>query len=135
MPATGTPLLASAVRLPEPRARKPSILFQIMDGRLEPDFIPVLIDMQSMAIQSEVEFLTKFAQEIHTAAGLKTRAPAEVLAESANPPDTLHRLVCEAIDRASDSKASPDPHDTARGPLPGAGGSQVVDARGRFASA
>ncbi len=81
----------------ERRSGKTSILFQIMDGRLGPEFIPILIDMQSMAIQSEVEFLTRVAQEIYTTAGLTTRAPAAVLAEATNPPDTFYRLVCEAI--------------------------------------
>src|SRR5262245_15548204 len=41
----------------ERRSGKTSILFQIMDGRLGAGFIPVLIDMQSMAIESEVAFL------------------------------------------------------------------------------
>ena len=41
----------------ERRSGKTSILFQILDGRLGPDFLPVLIDMQSMAIENEVDFL------------------------------------------------------------------------------
>src|SRR2546422_2990982 len=43
----------------ERRSGKTSILFQILDGRLGPDFIPVLIDMQSMAVGNEIEFLTR----------------------------------------------------------------------------
>src|SRR6185436_19714258 len=42
----------------ERRSGKTSILFQILDKRLGPDFIAVLIDMQSMAVGSEIEFLT-----------------------------------------------------------------------------
>ncbi|HEY3215566.1 MAG TPA: PEGA domain-containing protein, partial [Candidatus Eisenbacteria bacterium] len=53
----------------ERRSGKTSILFQILDRRLGPDFIPVLIDMQSMAIGSEVEFLTRISQEVIEALG------------------------------------------------------------------
>jgi hypothetical protein len=49
------------------RSGKTSILFQILDGRLGPDFLPVLIDMQSMTITSDQDFLSKLAQEIVTA--------------------------------------------------------------------
>src|SRR6185503_1815688 len=53
----------------ERRSGKTSILFQILDGRLGPDFIPVLIDMQSMAVANEVEFLTRISHEISRALG------------------------------------------------------------------
>lgn len=48
----------------ERRSGKTSILFQILDGRLGPEFIPVLIDMQSMAVEGEIEFLSRIASEI-----------------------------------------------------------------------
>jgi len=48
----------------ERRSGKTSILFQIVQGRLGPGYLPVLIDMQSMAINSEIEFLTKVSREI-----------------------------------------------------------------------
>jgi hypothetical protein len=48
----------------ERRSGKTSILFQILDGRLGPGFLPVLIDMQSMAIENEGDFLAKVAEEI-----------------------------------------------------------------------
>src|SRR2546425_6984763 len=48
----------------ERRSGKTSILFQIVQGRLGPGFIPVLVDMQSMAIESETQFLGKVSQEI-----------------------------------------------------------------------
>src|SRR5215510_4755552 len=48
----------------ERRSGKTSILFQILDRRLGPDFIPVLIDMQSMAVPSEVEFLEELSTKI-----------------------------------------------------------------------
>jgi hypothetical protein len=53
----------------ERRSGKTSILFQILDRRLGDAFIPVLIDMQSMAAGSEIEFLSKVAGEILTALG------------------------------------------------------------------
>src|SRR5258708_1531114 len=53
----------------ERRSGKTSILFQILDKRLGPHFIPVLIDMQSMAISNEADFLGKIAQEVLHALG------------------------------------------------------------------
>ncbi len=53
----------------ERRSGKTSILFQILDHRLGPAFIPVLIDMQSMAVGSEAEFLMRVSEEILTAIG------------------------------------------------------------------
>ncbi len=53
----------------ERRSGKTSILFQILDQRLGPDFIPVLIDMQSMATGSEAEFLGKVSAEVLKALG------------------------------------------------------------------
>jgi len=53
----------------ERRSGKTSILFQILDRRLGPDFVPVLVDMQSMAITDEVDFLSKVAEEISDALG------------------------------------------------------------------
>jgi hypothetical protein len=53
----------------ERRSGKTSILFQILDLRLGPDFIPVLIDMQSMAVSGEAEFLARVSDEIVSALG------------------------------------------------------------------
>ncbi len=57
----------------ERRSGKTSILFQILDLRLGPAFIPVLIDMQSMAIGSEAEFLARLSEEILAAMGQAER--------------------------------------------------------------
>lgn len=46
------------------RSGKTSILFQIRRGRLGPDFLPVLIDMQSITVRGDVEFLAVLQQEI-----------------------------------------------------------------------
>ena len=49
----------------ERRSGKTSILFQILNGRLGEDFLPILIDMQTMAgLQNEAEFFEKFSLEI-----------------------------------------------------------------------
>src|SRR5262245_31595170 len=53
----------------ERRSGKTSILFQILDGRLGPSFIPVLIDMQSMAVTNEMEFFTRISDEVRSAVG------------------------------------------------------------------
>jgi len=48
----------------ERRSGKTSILFQILNGELGDNFIPILIDMQTMAgLKNESEFFEKFAQE------------------------------------------------------------------------
>lgn len=49
------------------RSGKTSVLFQILGGRLGADFLPVLVDMQSMTITNDLDFLTKLAREIVTA--------------------------------------------------------------------
>jgi len=48
----------------ERRSGKTSILFQILNGQLGENFIPILIDMQTMAgLKNESEFFEKLAQE------------------------------------------------------------------------
>jgi hypothetical protein len=49
------------------RSGKTSILFQIKQGRLGEDFIPILIDMQSMTVNDDTEFLARLTREITTA--------------------------------------------------------------------
>jgi AAA domain-containing protein/PEGA domain-containing protein len=68
----------------ERRSGKTSILFQIMDGRLGPEFIPVLIDMQSMAIDTEADFLVKIAAELQAAMGDGAVIPPLQLTSGAN---------------------------------------------------
>jgi ligand-binding sensor domain-containing protein len=46
------------------RSGKTSLLHQIRNGRLGEDFMPVLIDMQEMAVRSEVEFYERITEEI-----------------------------------------------------------------------
>ena len=53
----------------ERRSGKTSILFQILEKRLGPDFVPVLVDMQSMAITNQVDFFQRISEEIIDALG------------------------------------------------------------------
>ncbi len=55
------------------RTGKTSILFQIMNGRLGSDFIPVFIDMQGMVVQKDAEFLRELAARIREV--MKSRLP------------------------------------------------------------
>jgi ligand-binding sensor domain-containing protein/AAA+ ATPase superfamily predicted ATPase len=48
----------------ERRSGKTSILFQILNGRLGEQFIPVLLDMQAMVVQNEREFLERIAMAV-----------------------------------------------------------------------
>ena len=89
----------------ERRSGKTSILFQILDGRLGPDFIPVLIDMQSMAISSEADFLGRIAQEILDALG--PRAEGILLpdfSQRASHAATFQKFVEGMLRRCSDRK-------------------------------
>lgn len=50
----------------ERRSGKTSILFQVLNGELGENFLPIMIDMQTMAgLQSENEFFEKIAKEIY----------------------------------------------------------------------
>ncbi|MFC1716081.1 two-component regulator propeller domain-containing protein [Candidatus Poribacteria bacterium] len=51
----------------ERRSGKTSILFQILGGALGEQFVPVLMDMQAMTVDSEAEFLEKMASRIDEA--------------------------------------------------------------------
>ena len=84
----------------ERRSGKTSILFQILDRRLGPDFIPALIDMQSMAIANEMDFLGKIAQEILAALGPEgKRIPPPDFTAGSNHAATFQKFV-EAVLRA-----------------------------------
>jgi hypothetical protein len=52
----------------ERRTGKTSILYQILNGRLGADFVPVFIDMQGMVVQTDDEFLSELAAKIREAA-------------------------------------------------------------------
>jgi hypothetical protein len=82
----------------ERRSGKTSILFQILDRRLGPDFIPVLIDMQSMAIANEIDFLGKISNEVLAALGPDAAGVAvPVFGEDSNHSATFRRFVHQVL--------------------------------------
>jgi branched-chain amino acid transport system substrate-binding protein len=89
----------------ERRSGKTSILFQILDQRLGPDFIPVLIDMQSMAVANEIEFLTRLSEEMLAALGPEAQgiAPPEFTADS-NHSATFQKFVRDVLRTHPDKK-------------------------------
>lgn len=89
----------------ERRSGKTSILYQILQGRLGPAFIPVLIDMQSMAIQDEADFLQKIAREIGQRLdpeGTKIEIPD--FAASRDAAAAFHEFVDRVLRRDPDRK-------------------------------
>ena len=80
--------------------RLTSILFQILDGRLGEDFYPVLIDMQSMAIQNDRDFLGKIVQIISRDGDTPD---LEASAED-NPFQTFEKFIGGLKDRIGDKK-------------------------------
>ena len=82
----------------ERRSGKTSILFQIQDQRLGPEFIPVLNDMQSMAVGNEIEFLTRISEEVLAALGPEANGVAlpEFTSDS-NHSAKFHKFVRDVL--------------------------------------
>lgn len=75
------------------RSGKTSVLFQIMDGRLGENFVPVLVDMQSMTIANETDFLVKLTQCI-TGAGLTSETDFDIsIAQAENPFEEFEKFI------------------------------------------
>lgn len=51
------------------RSGKTSILFQIKNGRLGPEFVPALIDMQAMVVDNDADFLAEIVHAISVGLG------------------------------------------------------------------
>jgi AAA+ ATPase superfamily predicted ATPase len=90
----------------ERRSGKTSILFQILNGELGERFVPVLMDMQAMAVDSDAEFLERIASEINEALVGQTHrsAPTSTTFREGNPIRAFERFVGEAME-ALDGKA------------------------------
>ncbi len=71
----------------ERRAGKTSILFQVLNRRLGPDFVPVFIDMQGIIVQNHSEFLSELAAIICEAVA------SEVHVEQMSVPETVDSYV------------------------------------------
>jgi hypothetical protein len=80
------------------RSGKTSILFQILNGRAGEDFLPVLIDMQSMAIGDDRDLLNKLAQEIVSAIGHAEISIEEYRSKAADNPFTAFEHLVKKID-------------------------------------
>lgn len=77
------------------RSGKTSILFQIRGGRLGPGFVPVLIDMQSVTVRGDAEFLDMLQTEIGLA---MSRHGLQCPAGRAGPnPHAAFRLFTEEL--------------------------------------
>ncbi|MCK5619687.1 MAG: ATP-binding protein, partial [Candidatus Krumholzibacteria bacterium] len=88
------------------RSGKTSILFQIQEGRLGEGFLPVLIDMQSMAITSDADFLGKVAQAIMTS-GYEfsdSHLSTYFLEQKDNPYDAFDRFIKRLAEDLGDTK-------------------------------
>lgn len=86
------------------RSGKTSVLFQILNGRLGDDFLPVLIDMQSMAIRDDRDFLSKLAQEIVAAVDHPDITFEDFLSEAGDNPFTALENLVKRINRAVGDK-------------------------------
>ena len=88
----------------ERRSGKTSILFQIDQGRLGPEFVPVLIDMQSMAVESEEDFLLKVGTLILDRMGLEARSNLGAIVGSKKPSAVFRELVQSALNQHPERK-------------------------------
>jgi hypothetical protein len=78
----------------ERRSGKTSILFQVLAGRLGPDFIPILIDMQSMAVENEAAFLARISSEILESLGeTGTDFPVPDYTQEARPANVFYSFI------------------------------------------
>lgn len=75
---------------------KSSFLFQIANGRLGDDVLPVLVDMQMMEVENELDFYVRWGQRIVEAVG-----DPEITLEK----DFLGKRGAEATDSARNSEA------------------------------
>ncbi len=75
------------------RSGKTSILFQIMQGRLGSDFLPVLIDMQSMTIRNDQDFLAKLGHQILSSVDVGVSIPRFMVQVESNAFAAVEDLV------------------------------------------
>ncbi|HUV36619.1 MAG TPA: PEGA domain-containing protein [Patescibacteria group bacterium] len=82
------------------RSGKTSILFQIKQGRLGEDFVPVLIDMQSITVRNDREFLEALARQIAAALGRTGALVGDDFSKklAANPLLAFNEFTQKAVD-------------------------------------
>ena len=81
------------------RSGKTSILFQILGGRLGETFVPVLIDMQSVTVQNDAEFLAQIARKCLDAIPGHDISFDDYLAQSARNPQAAFADLTTRLDR------------------------------------
>ncbi len=88
----------------ERRSGKTSILFQILGGALGEQFVPVLMDMQAMTVDSEAEFLEKMASGIDESlveAGYSL-SPESLDFHIGNPTRIFERFMAQVMEALGD---------------------------------
>ena len=86
------------------RSGKTSVLFQVLNGRLGDDFLPVLIDMQSMAIRDDRDLLGKLAHEMVGAVARPEITIEGFFEEAADNPFTAFENLVRRINAAIGEK-------------------------------
>ncbi|MFC1716376.1 two-component regulator propeller domain-containing protein [Candidatus Poribacteria bacterium] len=83
----------------ERRSGKTSILFQILEGALGEQFVPVLVDMQAMAVDSDAQFLEQMASEIDEALVSAGCEPGQVDSWESDPVRTFGRFISHSMEQ------------------------------------
>jgi ligand-binding sensor domain-containing protein/AAA+ ATPase superfamily predicted ATPase len=80
----------------ERRSGKTSILFQILNGRLGDQFVPILLDMQAMTVDNEAEFFEKIASEINSVLSERINIPTNAFRDG-NPTRTFEKFIADVM--------------------------------------
>lgn len=90
----------------ERRAGKTSVLYQILGGRLGPNYLPVFIDMQAMAVNDDWEFLGRIAELASRPASRFPFKfdPAGFEDRSRNPYTTFERFIDSLLESIGQNK-------------------------------
>jgi len=86
----------------ERRSGKTSILFQIIEGALGEQFVPVLLDMQAMAVDNDAQFLEQIATGIDEALVNAGCEPAQSDSWETDPVRTFGRFISYAMEQLGD---------------------------------
>ncbi|MDQ1328938.1 MAG: hypothetical protein QG641_2224, partial [Candidatus Poribacteria bacterium] len=80
----------------ERRSGKTSILFQILNGRLGDQFVPILLDMQAMTVDNEAEFFEKIASEINSSLDERISIPTNAF-RGGNPTRPFEKFIADVM--------------------------------------
>ncbi len=82
-----------------PRSGKTSILYQILDGRLGPDFLPVFIDMQAIVVSDEPEWLQALQRRVWSRVNEDTSQERDVHTEAVRSYAEFDRFIDSVLHR------------------------------------